>query len=435
MPRRITSLDLAFEEVAFPDAAFSDIIRDLELYEPSKARPALPDLDDQVARVLRAKGLPLKHAHKIKSSVEKAILDEAIRDVLENVKATQAAATSSWFPPEDDVERFLNGTPEIGPTLFPRTDGARLLYPGRVNAFVGRRGAGKTWLAIRAAASVLEEGGTVLYCDLEDTQQAWRERFKTIGVDIDTYYEDGRACWVETSGSPLAIKDTWVPYAAGFDLVVFDVTNRLIARIGGNPDSGNAEVLRLYDEFFDPITVNGAAVLLLDHPSKKGQQSENPSVHDLAPVGGAMKMNNASGLVIGMNPVKPFTREDPEGFAELVCMKDRSGNFEEGAVIGEFRSSRGDGHPMDLDILPPSEDTVTAKATPLSDLDKAKALILTKLAKEDMTKGALPTSVNVKWRPHIDDALDALLDEQQIALDGRTYTLIVKDEEPMPAPD
>ena len=35
---------------------------------------------------------------------------------------------------------------------------------------------------------------------------------------------------------------------------------------------------------------------------------------------------------------------------------------------------------MDLDILPPSEDTVTAKATPLSDLDKAKALILTKLA-------------------------------------------------------
>ena len=52
-----------------------------------------------------------------------------------------------------------------------------------------------------------------------------------------------------------------------------------------------------------------------------------------------------------------------------------------------------------------------------------------------MTKGALPTSVNVKWRPHIDDALDALRDEQQIALDGRTYTLIVKDEEPMPAPD
>ena len=423
-PRRITGEDPALDVRA----------RGLGLNHAEVVKPVTPDLDDHVTRVLQAKGLPLGYADTVRANVEKALIDEAIREASQSIKATQAAATSDWFPPEDDVERFVNGTAEDGPTLFPRTDGACLLYPGRVNMFVGRRGAGKTWLAIRAAASVLHAGGTVVYFDLEDTQQAWRERFKTIGVDIDTYYRQGRIRWVGSTGSPLAVKDDLVTYAGKFTLVVFDVTNRLIARLGGNPDSGNSEILRLYDELFDPIAACGAAVLLLDHPSKKGQQSENPSMHDLSPVGGAMKMNNASGLVIGMDPVQPFTRDNPEGFAELICMKDRSGHFAEGAVIAELRGSRGNEHPMNLDILPPSEDTVTVKATPQSDLDKTKARILTLLAKGPMTRGKLGEGITRRLRPHIDDALDALLAEQQIALENRTYTLIV-DDEAMPAPE
>jgi hypothetical protein len=112
--------------------------------------------------------------------------------------------------------------------------------------------------------------------------------------------------------------------------------------------------------------------------------------------------------------------------------RSRSGHFPRGAVIGEFRGSGGDWHPLNLDILPPSEDCA-APVTPVTDLDKIKDRILTLLDKDTMTKGALREGITKRLRHLIDEALNALIAEEKIALDGRRYSMIIRDEEPVPA--
>ena len=83
-----------------------------------------------------------------------------------------------------------------------------------------------------------------------------------------------------------------------FDLAIFDVINRMISRLGGNPDVGNEQVIWLTDNLFDPLAAEGTCVVILDHPNRKGQQKD-ATVEEMNPGGGAMKMNNASGVAVG----------------------------------------------------------------------------------------------------------------------------------------
>lgn len=387
---------------------------------------------DAVRRAMVSSGIPVDlYFDKTLKMVADRLLGNAASKAAAIVERAGRGDVDGWVGQDDDLDDFLSDEDSDATTLLPRTDGAFLLYPARTNVIVGRRGAGKTWLALLATKETLEAGGTVLYYDMEDKRQAWRGRLKDMGCDIDRYYAEGKVRWKQPPDVPDDMEPV-LQYAGQFDLVVFDVLNRLITRLGGTPDNGNAEVLWLYDNFFDPLAQRfGCSVLLLDHPNKRGQRADSDSLDDLAPGGGAMKMNNVSGLVIGMRQRKPFTREDKRGHVTLYCLKDRCGTFEEHQPIGEFKGDMGmsitDGLGFALRITPPDDND---EPEPMDvELQRTKDAIVAGLQRlGPQTKGNVKPFVTASLRGWIDIALERLLEEGRVQLNTDTNRYEATDQ-------
>jgi hypothetical protein len=91
---------------------------------------------------------------------------------------------SSWEAV--DLEPYLLGEVKLPePNLLRRSDGAALLYPGRVNMLYGRSESGKSWVALHAAIEVMNDGGRVLYIDCEDDPVSTLARMLALGVGHD----------------------------------------------------------------------------------------------------------------------------------------------------------------------------------------------------------------------------------------------------------
>ena len=78
------------------------------------------------------------------------------------------------------------------PTMFTRTDGTGLLYPGRVHWFQGESESLKSWAAQAATVEVLAAGGNVLYIDYEDDDRGIVARLLALGVDKDVLADPAR---------------------------------------------------------------------------------------------------------------------------------------------------------------------------------------------------------------------------------------------------
>lgn len=391
---------------------------------PASAAASSPGFDytTAISQEIQRLGVPETLTRDVESRLKSRLIDEVVNAVLATARRGTGGALDTWIQSDDFAKNFVSGTREPGPTLVQRTDGQALIYRGRVNVISGRRGSGKTWLALLMCALVLQDGLRILYYDMEDREDAWHGRFEDIGVDIDSYALAGQAVWIKPEDLPVADIQRLVDYTAQFDMVVFDVVNRLITRLGGTPDNGNNEMLWLYDNLFDPLAGRDVAVLLLDHPNKAGQRREAKSVDDLSPGGGAMKMNNASGLVIGLNVVDQFTRDKMGGRVDLICLKDRSGHFEEGTAIGHFTGTMGIDHGliMDMAIEPPNIETTGDEFD--AEIDKTKQSILRVLGNRQLNKSAIRPKITTSQRGWIDVALEQLLTEGRITETDGKYT-------------
>ena len=71
------------------------------------------------------------------------------------------------------------------PTLgITRSDGLRLIYPGREHAILGETESGKTWLALGCVAAELCAGGYVVYIHYEEGDPGSTiERLRLLDVD------------------------------------------------------------------------------------------------------------------------------------------------------------------------------------------------------------------------------------------------------------
>lgn len=221
----------------------------------------------------------------------------------------------------------------VMPTILRWGDPERaLLYRGRVNHIVGARSAGKTWLAIVATIEVLRAGGRVFYADMEDTWIEFRARCYTLGFDPQPYAVSGHFVYSGFFFTYRSDLQAAVSYLGSFDLVVIDVISRVLVRLGATSvDVANDEVIWLTDCLFEPVARLGSAVLVLDHPNKAGQRA-NTTLSDLRPAGGAAKSNVATGAMLGLLAVKPFSRKDPTGMAVVGILKDRLGHV---GALGE----------------------------------------------------------------------------------------------------
>jgi hypothetical protein len=371
--------------------------------------------------------LPAADLDVVRERFTYRLIDRAVNLAVDIFQGVVQVGNSSWLPSPDFAEEFLTAGQDVSLDLLSRTDGPHLLARGRTNVLSGARGAGKTMLACYAAKQVLEAGGRVCYFDMEDRPGAFRERMDMMGLDLADAVREGRFMYLNPGPLPADLDDI-IDYSGGFDLVVFDTMNRLISRKGGDISSGNTEIAWLFDNLFDPIAGRGPAVLILDHPNKKGQRKD-ADVADLDPGGGAMKMNTVSGHAIGMRPVKHFTRAEPDGDVRLITLKDRTGHYAQGAGVGEFRASMGiaasGGLGFEPRIDPPGPEE--EEPTLADDLEAVKRRI-SKVLKEigrPMSHSDLRKQITERKRSLFDVAVSDLLASGDIESDesGRKYSL------------
>lgn len=234
----------------------------------------------------------------------------------------EAGPVGGWSPLDlaATVAGLLDGTvdrPE--PTIGCFGSGC-LFYAGRINSVHGDSTGGKTWTALVTAKQEMERGEAVVYVDLEDTAAGVVSRLLfDLGVAPEVVAERFVYLHPDERLTPGAARGL----AALLDarrpsLVVVDSTGEALAIEGANPNA-DEEVARWFRLLPRLAVRYGAAVLLLDHATKAGN-------NDLWPIGSQRKRAAVTGAAYLQKVATPFGK-DQDGKAVLVCAKDRHGNY------------------------------------------------------------------------------------------------------------
>ncbi len=180
---------------------------------------------------------------------------------------TPEVGASSWAPValESIVAGVLKGE-IIGPVpkLLRRTDGKCLLYPGQIHSIAGEPETGKGWISLSAAVSVIEQGGNVLYVDLEDTAESIITRLFSLGLNAEAIVEHFTYVRPDDQFSDAALR--LLLDARSYDLAVIDGLTEAYSLLGlGDKQDDVAQFLKTLAR---PMADRGAAVLLIDHVAR-----------------------------------------------------------------------------------------------------------------------------------------------------------------------
>lgn len=197
------------------------------------------------------------------------------------MSASSPQAGASWRPLSlgELVKGLQDGTiEEPKPSVGRLTDGSHWLYARATNGLAGESGCGKTWTALAAVKSELNDGNNVIYIDMENGPQGLISRLLSLGVPADVIADKSRFAYVRPDE---AFKDD---ARAGFwmflellepTLVVLDSTGESMALEGTDPNSDDA-VAVWFQRVATAIAKYGPAVLLLDHLPKSDSGATSP---------------------------------------------------------------------------------------------------------------------------------------------------------------
>ena len=257
----------------------------------------------------------------------------AVADIESTEGVELADIVASWAP--IDLTSILDGTyvPEE-PALFPRADGVRLLYPGRVHSFHGESESGKSLVVQAECARVLADpqGGRVAYLDFESDQGAVVIRLISMGAPIDAIRS--RLDYIRPETTPYGLlheREAWTALLGrSYTIAALDgVTEALVTYGAGSMD--NDEItgwMRRVPRLIAQRT--GAAVILIDHVSKN---SEN---RGRFAIGAQAKLSALDGAAYSVEVVEALGR-GLRGVVSLRIGKDRPGAVRPQA--GPFRKS------------------------------------------------------------------------------------------------
>jgi hypothetical protein len=196
--------------------------------------------------------------------------EDAPRAQLRETPPRPSGPDPSWG--RIDLSPYLDGThvPQV-PTLLARTDGACLLYRGRVHSFHGESESGKSWVALAAAVEVLGSlnAYSVLMLDYESDAATVVGRLRALGMSSQTI----RASfdYRRPSAPPTASEeaDAWRDLMNGsYDLIILDGVTEALATVGVK-SVDNDEVTRWLRTIPRALAArSGAAVVLVDHVTK-----------------------------------------------------------------------------------------------------------------------------------------------------------------------
>ncbi|WP_405159512.1 AAA family ATPase [Nocardia sp. NBC_01499] len=211
------------------------------------------------------------------------------------------------------------------PTMCRRIDGQALLYPNAVNAIFGPPGEGKTWLMLAVVSETLNDGGRVLFIDVDDNGRgAIRWRLEAFGTLRETIADKGRFLYCTPSATDdlEAIVDDmkrWRP-----SLVVIDSIGTVVTMSGGSANDAD-DFNRVNFRVMVPMSQTGAVVAYIDHVSK------NPDSARHGAQGSSAKLQRISGVSIRVTGKEPFI-PGQGGQSVLTGNKDRHGTVSRNCV-------------------------------------------------------------------------------------------------------
>lgn len=220
---------------------------------------------------------------------------------------------SSWAPV--DLGPILRGevVPAQASIGIARSDGVRLLYPGKEHAVAGEMEAGKSWLALQCCVAELSEGRHVLYIHFEeDDPTDTVTRLLLLGVEPHVVAELFHFVAPAYGATPDVIHALRELRPS---LVVLDGQNDAMTLHGHgiNDPDGPSTFRRV---LVRPFTADGAAVLSTDHVAKATAGVATTQM------GSVMKGNGLTGTLITLENSEAFGK-GRRGSSRVYVTKDR----------------------------------------------------------------------------------------------------------------
>lgn len=300
--------------------------------QEEQARAEVAVVVEQRQADMKKKALERETEHELmRLRARKAAEQQYIDEQHIAADSTGPDVGSSWAP--TDLTAILDGTHiATEPTLMPRTDGIRLLYPARVHTFAGESESGKSMVAQAEAARILLEGGTVAYLDFESDASVVVGRILQMGALRDDIAE--RFLYMRPGVRPQATADdrrAWKDLLdRQLDLAVIDGVTEA-ASVFGVVSKDNDEITTWNREFARPLAHRtGAAVIQVDHVTKDAESRGRFAI------GAQAKMAGLDGASYVVEVKEPLGR-GMRGVISMRVAKDR-----EGAIrphCGPFRAS------------------------------------------------------------------------------------------------
>lgn len=225
----------------------------------------------------------------------------------------------SWAPV--DITSVLSGEHrQVVPELGRRSDGIRILYPGKEHAIASEPECGKTWWVMLQVKSVLEEGGCVVYIDFEDDEGTIVGRLMSLGIDHDLLKPD-RFRYVRPDVRPPAgVVARLCTFGDDFArLVILDGMTEGLGLMGLSALDQEA-IVEWRKTFVKPAMRGGAATLTTDHVVKAADNRGRYAI------GAQHKLAGLNGVMFTMSAYKPFG-QGLDGISSVFITKDRNGGL------------------------------------------------------------------------------------------------------------
>jgi hypothetical protein len=232
--------------------------------------------------------------------------------------AEQVQESLSWEA--IDLTGLLAGDMEpVVPTLFERTDGICLLYPGLVHSFHGESESAKSLLLQAESVRLIGLGHDVLYIDFESDANSVVSRLVQFGADADAIAD--HFSYVRPEVSPASQTERKAMdrlLSRPYSLVVIDgVTDAL--GVFGCSSMSNDDITRWIREVPKVIADRtGAAVVVIDHVVKDHTNRNRFAI------GGQAKMAALTGAAYTVEIRQPLG-VGMRGTVALRVAKDRPG--------------------------------------------------------------------------------------------------------------
>jgi hypothetical protein len=279
------------------------------------------------------------------------VIDVAREDLLRIVTEAGDDDTepepTSWLA-RPIIEAAADDATQPVPAFLARTDGACLLYPGRINTLLGESESGKSWLALLAVVQAVRAGHRVLVLDFEDSAGSVKGRLAAMGLSPDELTLVDYALPVEALTSPAAL-DLSRSLANNPALIVVDGVNAAMSLMGYDLISNNDATL-FAQRLLRPMAATGAAVVTVDHVPKDTEKRGKGGI------GAQAKRAMIDGCAITVEVVEPFGKGQA-GELKLTVDKDRPGVVR-GLAAGSKVAGRAHlvsiGDTVTLTVVPPS---------------------------------------------------------------------------------